>query len=129
VVWVLIFLCLHVKTLQHCTIVGSLTNCLFLYTISIRSCRYIRQYRNWATSSTTGVRLPAGEGSGFFFVTASRPTLRPTPSPIQWVPGDLSPGIKQPGYEAHRSPKYNAEIMNACGAIPPSPNMSSVRGA
>jgi hypothetical protein len=37
----------------------------------------------------------------FLFATASRPTLGFTQSPIQWVPGALSPGVKRPGREAN----------------------------
>jgi hypothetical protein len=32
----------------------------------------------------------------FLFSTASSPDLGPTVTPIQWVPGALSPGIKWP---------------------------------
>jgi hypothetical protein len=39
-------------------------------------------------------------GLGIFLITASRPALGPTQSPIQWVPGALSVGIKWPGREA-----------------------------
>jgi hypothetical protein len=35
--------------------------------------------------------------------TASRPALRPTPPPIQWVSGALSLGVKRPGREADHS--------------------------
>jgi hypothetical protein len=35
-------------------------------------------------------------GRGFFILaSASRPALVPTQTPIQWVPGVLSPGIKR----------------------------------
>jgi hypothetical protein len=30
--------------------------------------------------------------------------------PIQWVPGDLSPGLKRPGREADQSPPTSAEV-------------------
>jgi hypothetical protein len=30
--------------------------------------------------------------------------------PIQWVPGDLSPGLKRPGREADHSPPTSAEV-------------------
>jgi hypothetical protein len=40
----------------------------------------------------------------FLFTTASRTALGPTQPPIQWVPGALSLGIKQPGREADHSP-------------------------
>jgi hypothetical protein len=36
----------------------------------------------------------------FLFSTVSRTTLGPTQPPIQWVPGDLSLGVKRPGREA-----------------------------
>jgi len=37
-----------------------------------------------------------------------------TQPPIQWVPGDLSLRIKQPGHEADHSPPSSAEVKNAC---------------
>jgi hypothetical protein len=40
---------------------------------------------------------------GIYFTTASRPALEPIQPPIQWVRGDLSLGIKQPGREADHS--------------------------
>jgi len=49
-------------------------------------------------------------GRDFFFATASRPTLVPTSPPIQWVPGALSLGIKQPGCEADHSPPPSAKV-------------------
>jgi hypothetical protein len=55
-----------------------------------------------------GVRVPIG--SIILFYTSSRPALGPTQSPIQWVPGALSPGVKRPGREADRSPPANAEV-------------------
>jgi hypothetical protein len=39
--------------------------------------------------------------------------LGPTQLPIQWVPEDLSLGIKRPGREADHSPPSNAEVKNA----------------
>jgi hypothetical protein len=44
----------------------------------------------------------------FLFTTASRPALGPIQTPIQWVPGALSLGIKRPGREADLSPPYSA---------------------
>jgi hypothetical protein len=43
----------------------------------------------------------------------SRPALRPTKPPIQWVPGAFSLGIKRTGREAGRSPPSSAEVKNA----------------
>jgi hypothetical protein len=67
---------------------------------------------------TTGVRFPTGAGKEFFcFATESRPTLRPAQSPIQQVPGDLSPGITGPGSAADNSPPSSAEIKNVWSCI------------
>jgi hypothetical protein len=46
----------------------------------------------------------------------------------KWVPGALSPGVKQMGREADHSPPTSAEIKNG-GAIPPFSHMSSWRSA
>jgi hypothetical protein len=37
-----------------------------------------------------------------------------TQLPIQWVPGALSPLVKQPGYEANPSPPFIVEVKKAC---------------
>jgi hypothetical protein len=49
----------------------------------------------------------------FLFTTMSRTALGPSQHPMQWVPGDLSLGLKRPGREADRSPPSNAEVKNA----------------
>jgi hypothetical protein len=49
----------------------------------------------------------------FFFTTASRPALGPTQSPIQWVRGVPSLGVKRPECEADHSPPSSAEVNNA----------------
>jgi hypothetical protein len=41
-----------------------------------------------------GVRSPAG-AKIFSLTSMSRPALGPTQSPVQWVPGVLSPGVKR----------------------------------
>jgi hypothetical protein len=61
-----------------------------------------------------GSRVRFSAGLGIFpFTTASRTALRPTHPPIQWVPGALSVGVKQPGREADHSLPSSAEIKNA----------------
>jgi hypothetical protein len=45
-------------------------------------------------------------------------------SQIRWVPGALSQGLKQLGYEADHSPPSSAKVRND-GAIPPLSHMSS----
>jgi hypothetical protein len=51
-----------------------------------------------------GRRLIPVWGKIFLFSTASRPALGPNQPPTQWIPVDLSSGVKQPGREADRSP-------------------------
>jgi hypothetical protein len=55
------------------------------------------------------VRFPV-EAGNFLFTAASRTALGPTQSPIQWVRGALSLGVKRLGREANHSPPSNAEV-------------------
>jgi hypothetical protein len=52
-------------------------------------------------------------GLGIFLITMSRLALGPTQPPIQWMPGALSLGVKQPGCEADHSPPSSAKVKNA----------------
>jgi hypothetical protein len=52
----------------------------------------------------------------FLFTTTSRPALRPTQPPIQWVLVALSPEVKWPGKEADHSPPRSVEVKNVCGS-------------
>jgi hypothetical protein len=65
-----------------------------------------------------GVRVPVGSR---IFSTLSRPALGPTEPPIQWVPGAISPGVKQQGREADHSPPASAEVkkMQIYTSTPP----------
>jgi hypothetical protein len=49
----------------------------------------------------------------FLFTTVSKPALRTTQPPIQWVPGAPSLGVKLPGCEYDHSPPPSAEVKNA----------------
>jgi hypothetical protein len=62
-----------------------------------------------------------GRVKNFHFSTSSRPVLGSTQSPIQWVPGDLSPGVKRSWREADHSPPAGAEVekMWICTSTPP----------
>jgi hypothetical protein len=46
----------------------------------------------------------------FLLATASRPALRATQPPIQWVLRVLSLGIKWTGYEADHTPPSSAKV-------------------
>jgi hypothetical protein len=52
----------------------------------------------------------SGKVKNFLFSTSSRPALGFIQPPIQWVPGDLSPGEKRPEREADHSPPISAEV-------------------
>jgi hypothetical protein len=39
-----------------------------------------------------------------------RDILKSTKPPIQWTPGALSKGVKQPGCEADHSPSFGAKV-------------------
>jgi hypothetical protein len=51
-----------------------------------------------------------GMVKNFLSSTSSTPALGPTQPPIQWLPGTLSPGVKQPKREADRSPPTSTEV-------------------
>jgi hypothetical protein len=69
-----------------------------------------------------GGLIPHGELGMFLFIT-SRPALGPIQSPIQWILGTLSPGVKLTTH-IHLVPKSRMH-----GTIPPPPSMSSWHGA
>jgi hypothetical protein len=52
-------------------------------------------------------------GRGFSFANASRAVLGPIQPPIQWVPGALSPRVKQVGREGDHSLPSSVEVKNA----------------
>jgi hypothetical protein len=51
-----------------------------------------------------------GRVKNFLFSTLSRRALGSTQPPIQWVPGALSPRVKQLVREAHHSPPTSAQV-------------------
>jgi hypothetical protein len=61
----------------------------------------------WLDDRAIGVRSPAGQRT-FPLASVSRPALRPTQPPVQWVPGVISPEVKR-----GRGVKLSsAEVMN-----------------
>lgn len=63
-----------------------------------------------------------------FFTIKPIPTVDPTQSPIQWVPGLFSFGIMGPEREADYSPLSSSEDKNT-GDIPQFPHKSSWCGS
>jgi hypothetical protein len=58
---------------------------------------YLSQYNVWLWTSLPGDRgsIP-GRGERIFpLASLSRPALGPTQSPVQWIPGVLSPGLRR----------------------------------
>jgi hypothetical protein len=77
-----------------------------------------RKESGWLSRYSDGLRAGRQRGPSsspgrvkkFLFSTSSRPALGPTQPPIEWVPGALSPGVKQTGHEADHSPPASAEV-------------------
>jgi len=65
--------------------------------------------RLWA--GQPGFNSQEGQGRDFF-TTTSRMDLGPIQSPIQWVLGVLSPGVKQPGHKDDCSPPSSTKVKN-----------------
>jgi hypothetical protein len=89
------------------------------------------QYPLDATGWTIGVRrFESRRGLGIFlFTTASRPVLKPTQPPTQWVSGALSLGVRRPRREADHSPPSNAEVKECVELCLHSPTTPSLYGA
>jgi hypothetical protein len=87
--------------------------------ILIRTFSYIDMYTVCTVRIIIGycIQFPGGQVL-FLFSKGSRPVLRPTQPPIQWVPGASSPGIKRQKRQADHSSPSSAMIKNY-GAIPP----------
>jgi hypothetical protein len=69
------------------------------------------QYSDWLRAGRPRGRSSSPGGvKNFHSYMSCRPALGPTKPPIQWVPGALSPGVKQPGCEADHSLPTTAEV-------------------
>jgi hypothetical protein len=79
---------------------------------------WFKRSRDSVVGIATGYGLgrPRGRSSSpcwvknFLFSTSSRPALGPTQPSIQWVPGDVFPGVKRQGRETDHSPPASAEV-------------------
>jgi hypothetical protein len=71
----------------------------------------LSRYSDWLRA-----RRPKGRSSSpsrvnnFLSLTSPRPALWSTQPPIQWVPGNLFPGVKRTGRQADHSPPTCAEV-------------------
>jgi hypothetical protein len=63
-----------------------------------------------ATGRSTGRSSSPDRVKGILFSKSSRPALRSTQPPIQWVPRALSLGVKRPGRKVDHSPPTSAEV-------------------
>jgi hypothetical protein len=80
------------------------------------------RYNDWLRAGQPKGRSSSpGKIKNFLFSTLSRPALRPTQPPIQWVLGALSPGVKWHGREADHSPPTSADVKEilTCTSYPP----------
>jgi hypothetical protein len=75
-----------------------------------------------------GLSSSPGRVKNFLFFTSSRPTLESTQPPIQWVPGDLSPGVKRPGRDLTTHLQLVPRLRK-CGSILRLPHTPSWRNA
>jgi hypothetical protein len=82
--------------------------------------------RQW-TIGVLGFNSRPGLGI-LLFTTSSSPALGPIQSPIQWVPGSFSLGVRRPGRKADHSPPSSAEVKDWVQIYIHSPNTPSWRG-
>jgi hypothetical protein len=77
---------------------------------------------DWMTEG--GQTESPGWVKNFLFSALSKPALRPTQPPIQWVLGPLSLGVKLPVHEADHTPPTSADIKKR-GSKHPLPHTPS----
>ena len=68
--------------------------------------RYLSRYSDCLRAGRSGDRIPVRRD----FPHLSRPAMRPTQPPVQWVPGLYPGGKVLPGRDADPSPPSNAEV-------------------
>jgi hypothetical protein len=79
-----------------------------------------KNYILFLAISVSSVWLQAGwpgfdprQGQRIFpLASVSRPALRPTQPPVQWVTGSIPEGNAQPGRDADHSPPSSTEVKN-----------------
>jgi hypothetical protein len=91
---------------------------VYLMTLSVVIAQSVWQQGMWLEWR---VSIP-GRGKISLFFIVSKPVLRLTQPPTQWVLLVLSPGVKRPGCEADQLPLSSDEVKNG-GAIYPLPHV------
>jgi hypothetical protein len=108
----------HKTTDLPVTIKG--TEALFINLYAVNSLSIATRLR----AGRLGFESQLGLGMFLFATSGSRPppVVPPPPQPpIQWVPGDVSPGVKRLSREADHSPPSSTEVKNAWCHISPHP--------
>jgi hypothetical protein len=82
------------------------TGKFYIYTFDNKRLTINEPATGWKTK---GQSLSPGRIKNFLLST-SRLALGSTQSPIQWIPGPFSPGIKRPRRETDHSPPGSAEV-------------------
>jgi hypothetical protein len=86
-------------------------HCVLNFLISFIICIYRSRYSDWLKAGRPRNRsLNPGRVKNCPFSKLSRPSLRPTWSPIQLVTRDISPGVKRPRSETDHSPSTSAKV-------------------
>jgi hypothetical protein len=82
------------------------------------------RYRDWLLAGRHRRRSSSlGRVKNFIFFASSRPVLGPSQSPIQWIPGTVSPGVKRAG------PLQLVPMSGKRGSIIPLPHTPLWRSA
>jgi hypothetical protein len=70
---------------------------------------------DWLWAGPPRIRSSSpGRVKNFHFSISSKPALGSTKPPIQWLPGAISVGVKQPGPKADHSSPTSAEVEKTC---------------
>jgi hypothetical protein len=81
-----------------------------MVTIILGEPGYHSRYSDWLLAERPrGLSSSPGGVKNFYFLMSSRPALRFTQPPIQWVPGSLSLVVKRPRREADHLPPASVE--------------------
>jgi hypothetical protein len=90
---------------------SSTTSCFLSLRFIIMEPEWRSRYSDWLRAGRRRGRSSSpGTVKNFHSSMSSRLALGSTQSPIQWVPGAFTPGVKRQGREADHSPPNSAEV-------------------